>query len=272
MKMTYIGVALGVATGSRPGEIAYAGPYVGDPKYTNARAEDHRYFTTDVILESQVRQDGGQAIFTYNEARKLPHPRPVFELIRMTKDSSKTSGGKADGLTHYFTRGNEMETQFFDDLISLMLDLCQLPLDTPGGHMICSRSAFVSRQVSRCTIKMLTTKMYTALIKLVAAKNNLPEDCFSGKSTRVNAVTSATMAGAYAGAVTGHASLSGASHYHRNIHSKRSKSTEDHDLLRGLPSGATVNAFSIKPVLKVQDLQRSVAQSQRLAMGRRGPV
>ena len=26
MKMTYIGVALGVATGSRPGEIAYAGP------------------------------------------------------------------------------------------------------------------------------------------------------------------------------------------------------------------------------------------------------
>ena len=272
MKMTYIGVALGVATGSRPGEIAYAGPYVGDPKYTKARAEDHRYFTTDVILESQVRQDGGQAIFTYNEARKLPHPRPVFELIRMTKDSSKTSGGKADGLTHYFTRGNEMETQFFDDLISWMLDLCQLPLDTPGGHMICSRSAFVSRQASRCTIKMLTTKMYTALIKLVAAKNNLPEDCFSGKSTRVNAVTSATMAGAYAGAVPGHASLSGASHYHRNIHSKRSKSTEDHDLLRGLPSGATVNAFSIKPVLKVQDLQRSVAQSQRLAMGRRGPV
>jgi len=272
MKMAYIGVALGVATGSRPGEIAYAGPYVGDPKYTNARAEDHRYFTTDVILESQVRQDGGQSIFTYNEARKLPHPRPVFELIRMTKDSSKTSGGRADGLTHYFTRGNEMETQFFDDLISWMLDLCQLPLDTPGGHMICSRSACVSQQASKWTTKMLTTKMYAALIKLIASQNNLPVECFSGKSTRVNAVTSATMAGAYAGAVTGHASLSGASHYHRNIHAKRSKSTGDNDLLRGLPSGATVNAFSITPLLSVQDLQRSVSQSQRLALGRRDPV
>ena len=49
MKMTYIGVALGVASGSRPGEIAYAGPYVNDPKYPKAKAEDHRYFTTNLI-------------------------------------------------------------------------------------------------------------------------------------------------------------------------------------------------------------------------------
>ena len=31
MKMTYLGVALGVATGSRSGGIAYEGPSVGDP-------------------------------------------------------------------------------------------------------------------------------------------------------------------------------------------------------------------------------------------------
>jgi len=273
MKMTYIGVALGVATGSRPGEIAYAGPYVGNPKFPKARAEDHRYFTTDLIFESQVRDDGGQSIFTYKEARELPHPRPLFELVRLTQDSSKTSDGRADGLTHYFTAGdNEMEAQFFNDFISWMLDVCQLPLDVAGGHMICSRYACVSHDTSRWTHKMLTTKMYAGLIKLIASQNNLPEDCFSGKSPRVNAVTSAKMAGAGGGLVTGHASHSGASHYYRNIHSTGSRSTGEDDLLRGLPYGATVNAFSIQSRLSVRDLQRSVSQSHRLALGRRDPA
>jgi len=267
MKMTYIAVALGVATGSRPGEIAYAGPYVGDPKYPKAKAQDHRYFTTDLIFESQIRPDGGQSIFTYDEARALPRPRIGFELIRLTKGSTKTSSDMADGMTHYFTRGNEMETQFFDDFMLWLLEMCRLPLGVTGGHMICSRVVNTTRRPNEDSHKMLTTKMYSGLIKLVAHQNNLPTECFSGKSPRVNAVTSAEMAGADGRKITGHRSSSGASHYSRNIHG--SCSTGSRDTRLGLPIGSSTNAFSVPCLLSVQDLQRSVAQTQRLKFSRR---
>jgi len=268
MKMTYIGVALGVASGSRPGEIAYAGPYVNDPKYPKAKAEDHRYFTTDLILESQFRPDGSQSIYNFDEARALPWPRIDFELIRLTQDTSKTSGGDTDGTTHYFTRGNKIETHFFNDLVEWLLDLCQLPTGVPGGHMICSRITYFSSRPDRPSTKMLTTKMYSSLIKLIAQQNHLPAECFSGKSPRVNAITSAEMAGADGRKITGHKSSSGASHYLRNIHGSRSSASQDTVL--GLPSGSSTNALSIPCLLSVQDLQRSVSQNQRLQFSRRG--
>ena len=267
MKMTYIGVGLGVASGSRPGEIAYAGPYVNDPKYPNARAEDHRYFTTDLVLESQIHPDGSQSIFTFDEARALPRPRIDFELIRLTKNSSKTSGGDTDGTTHFFTKGNDMETQFFNDLVEWLLDLCCLPTGVTGGHMICSRLIYLPERPDKPSLKMLTTKMYTSLIKLIAQQNHLPVDCFSGKSPRVNAITSAKMAGADGRKITGHKSSSGASHYLRNIHG--SYSPASHDTAMGLPSGSSTNALSIPCLLSVQDLQRSVSQNQRLRFSRR---
>jgi hypothetical protein len=266
MKMAYIGVALGVAGGFRPGEIAYTGPYVGDPTYPKAKAEDHRHFTTDLVFESQIHAEGGQSIFTYDEARMLPAPRPIFELIRLTTDSSKTSRGKADGFTRYFAPGTDMETQFLNDLTRWLLDLCNLPVGEPGGHMICSRYACVSKQIHLSTYKKLTSKMYVDLIKLVARQNSLPESCFSGKSPRVNAITSAEMAGMDGSNTTGHQSAGGAAAYARNIHSKKSAKKIGQRL--GLPGGSFTNAFAVPLQLSVQDLARAVSQRQCLVRGR----
>jgi hypothetical protein len=160
-----------------------------------------------------------------------------------------------------------MENQLFNYLVEWLLDLCCLPTGVTGGHMICIRLIYLPGRLDKPSLKMLTTKMYTSLIKLIAQQNHLPVECFSGKSPRVNAITSAKMAGADGRKITGHKSSSGASHYLRNIHGSHSPAF--HDTVMGLPSGSSTNALSIPCLLSVQDLQRSVSQNQRLRFSRR---
>jgi len=81
MKMAYIGVALGVAGGFRTGEIAYTGPYVGDPTYPKAKAEDHRHFTTDLVFESPNPRGRG-SVYLYTRRSK----NVTYTAIRLRAD------------------------------------------------------------------------------------------------------------------------------------------------------------------------------------------
>jgi hypothetical protein len=209
-KMIYIGVATGVCLGLRPGEAAYCGPYFGDPHYPEATALDHTYFLRDLLFEVTSEVDGVYSYDTY-----LTYPdlnRPPIDLITFTKDTSKTSRGEPDGLTHHVTRGNPTETQFFEDL----LEWVHINGNDDGNHMLFSRNAYVSRDPNRRSHKKLTYYMYSTAIKGVAKSHDLPVELFSGKSPRVNAVTNSEMAGNSSlrtRQVTGHRSESAARHY-----------------------------------------------------------
>ena len=63
--------------------------------------------------------------------------------------------------------------------------------------------------------------MYNDFIKEIAVKVGLPSENYSGKATRVNAVTASHMAGLAKNAITGHKTLSSANHYFLPIHKRR---------------------------------------------------
>jgi hypothetical protein len=209
--MTYIGVATGVCLGLRPGEAAYAGPYLGDPDHPNATALDHTYYLRDLLLEVT---DDVEGVYCYDAYRALTRRgnRPAIDLITFVKDTSKTSRGDPDGLTHHVTRGNPTETTYFEDLLR-WIDIND---NDDGDNMLFSRWAYVSRDPRRRTHKKLTTHMYTTAIKGVAQAHDLPEIYFSGKSPRVNAITNSELAGnssLRSRRVTGHRTESAARHY-----------------------------------------------------------
>ena len=253
MMMAYISVAFGVCLGTRPGEVSSDGPYIGEtPK---ARKEDHRYYLCDLLFEAQTLEEG---LYTFEEYLALPFPRPSLDLIKVTKESSKVSGRQADGLVHYLTRGNEMETKFFNDLIRWIFELCGV---TDGNTVLFSRNARVSKDPNRVTNLKLTTKMYTEAMRTVAVQHDLPEDCFTGKSPRIFAGTNTAAAGRseiHTQNLLGHSSVKSSIQYQSLIASSRAGGVHVPD--PNWTPGATVTSFADPCMFSVADLKRNVKQ------------
>jgi hypothetical protein len=260
--MIYIAVATAVCFGLRPGEVANVGPYLGDPKFPNATAADHRYLWRDVTFEVGDVEGG---LYSYESFHIHLDPKPPVDLIIFTKESSKTSQGEFDGLQHGISRGNDMETLFFDDFIE-WASICGSP---SGDNMIFSRMDRVSRVASRWTLKNLTSRDYSAAIKAVAAAHDLPVECFSGKSPRVCAITNSTMAGhssLYTRRITGHASEGAALHYLHSLSGTTAgkpdtpvRDRDPSDPVHERRPGSTATTFADPNMIPLASLKRAVA-------------
>ena len=254
MQMCYIAVAFGTCLGSRPGEVSSDGPYKGE-NATSVK-EDHRFFLSDLYFEEHPSLvDGGN--YTFLEYVSLPHPRPLIDLIRVTKDSSKVSGGLTDGQTYYLTRGNYMETQFFEDLIEWLFVRCKITTD--NLPLFC-RNAYVSKDQRRMTSLKLTTKKYVEAMRVVATEHGIPEDCFTGKSPRIFASTNTTLAGRssiHTQNLLGHSSESSSLKYQSLIASSQ---LNEPILDPNWKLGSTSTVFADPCMLSIRDLKRAVSQ------------
>ena len=273
--MQYIGVATGVCLGLRTGEASYTGPYVGDPKHPKAKEEDHRYFMRDLLFEDSTDEAG--TLLRYEELRVAPaHVKSSIDLVVFVKDSSKTSKGETDGLKHFITRGNEMETTYFEDLMT-WVHRCNLP---DGNHMLFSRVAYVSKDPKKGTYKKLISKDYVQAMRSAALEHGLPPDCFTGKSARIFAVTNSAMNGDTSlrtRQITGHASEAGALAYLHPIAgssvANRKVPVPDQrptaDLVGNVQiAGNTVTAFGSRDLISIAALKRSISETSTVrAMG-----
>jgi hypothetical protein len=258
-KMVYISLATGTCFGLRPGEAVYVGPYVGDPNHPKAKAQDHRYLWRDIQFEVVDHVDGLYSFESYIEA---PLPKPSIDLITWVKDTSKTSRGQKDGLQHYMCRGNQLETQFFEDFMSWVV-ICGC---TCGDQMVFSKFDCVSRDPSKVTYKLCTGKMYTTAMKGVAALHGLPQSCFMGKSPRIYVVTNTSMAGrssVHTRAITGHSSESGPVPYLHRIAGSATAAR-----MEAIPCGATTTSFADPNMMPLATLKRSVALGTGTSSGR----
>jgi hypothetical protein len=105
--------------------------------------------------------------------------------------------------------------------------------------------------------------MYTAAMRTVAALHDLPEDCFTGKSPRINASTNTAAAGRseiHTQNLLGHASVQSTMQYQNLIASSRVGMDGRVTNPKWTP-GSTVTALADPCMFTVDDLKRSVNQS-----------
>jgi len=267
--MQYIAVATGVCLGLRTGEASYTGPYV-DPLHPKAKEQDHRYFMRDLLFEDST--DGSGTLIGYDELKvSSAHIQNSIDLVVFVKDSSKTSRGETDGLKHFITRGNEMETTFFNDLMTWIYR-CNLP---DGNHMLFSRVAYISKDPNKATYKMLLSKDYVKAMRSAATEHGINPECFTGKSARSFAVTNSSMNGDSSlrtRQITGHASEGGALAYLHPIAGSSVANRNDPESTdipnSSRASGNTVTAFGSRDLISITALKRAASATSLVrAMG-----